>query len=252
MLYNFQAQFLTGLNFEMNGLPSLEDHNLATMSFSSFHIPQQQKPSKYCFTAFNSFCHLKYLNLSGNIIGQFVIFMILKNLSDKACLTHLVLNSCSIGPKRQYIDQISNFQCIQKLEHLELANNRLDSVDHMMKLFYKCCNTLFYLNLEMNGFRSDSLPAIQKLLKNPFHLKILSIGKNQLSSNDIQQPNTSFCLVKFWHISWMASLHLLEKHWNTNAVLSVRPSCYQSSNEYSIMLKNFFNISKQICRQILF
>lgn len=172
---------MNGLNFEMNGLPYL-DIPVTSLTNSSY-INGQHKSTVYCFTTLNKFCHLRYLNLSGNVIGQLVIFMMLKNIPNGTHLTHLLLNSCNIGPGKHYISEISQLGCIQKLEHLELANNKLESLDHFMNLFRKCCSTLHFLNLEMNSLKQDSLPLVQNLLKNPFQLKQLYVGKDQLGNH---------------------------------------------------------------------
>ncbi|CAB3996416.1 Hypothetical predicted protein [Paramuricea clavata] len=160
-----QAESVIGLDLRMNDLPVLLEN----------------RPR--CYKSLGRFSSLKYLNLSMNLIA-FTIFFVLKHIS--APLTHLILNNCSINAGHVYVDfaRVATLPCIQKLEHLEIANNQFKEIgEGLMKLLKKCSGTLSFLSLEGNCLTDTDVPIILQLLEAPFVLETLHIGKNNFSIN---------------------------------------------------------------------
>ena len=155
---------MIGLDVQMNNLPVV----LITNGLRRYR-------------SFGRFSSLQYLNLSMNPIA-FNIFHILTHIS--APLTHLILNNCCVrsGHPPVDFDLVATLPCIQKLKHLEIANNRLRKIGAgVMELLKKCSGTLSFLSLEGNCLTDTDVPTILQLLEAPFVLETLHIGQNHFS-----------------------------------------------------------------------
>ncbi|KAK3444827.1 hypothetical protein EUGRSUZ_A00728, partial [Eucalyptus grandis] len=130
-------------------LPSLSHLSLSTCALSKFHL------SSTCFVNSSSLVHLKYLDLSNNLLE---------------------------GPIPKGILQNMTF-----LQHLDLSRN---SISSSIPMWFDKFTSLVHLNLEGNFFRSIE-GGLFSFLKSKKYLKSLHLSRNQIKEEISTSPENS-------------------------------------------------------------